>query len=190
MASWAADPSSRAFAGAIAMSIPSVLSIARRICSPILAAGLHQAKLQLCRHRHQALVPGWIQNNLDAALGYVRNTGELALDVSLEHAAHHHTRGGKREAHVHSIAAFGQRSYPAVIHEAEVHDVDWDLRVVACFQLLPDHLPQGALSRAFCAAWWGCNLFSDSVSVAVIDADHVTCSCHHRVGAAQRLRNP
>ena len=115
---------------------------------------------------------------------------QLLLDVLAQEVAHAAAGRGERQLDAHLARRRRRGVDLAAVDEAEVHDVDRDLGVVAGLELLPGQLlasclPGGVLGGR--AARVGA--LADRVGVLALDAHQVAVVGHDRVGAAERLRD-
>ena len=81
------------------------------------------------------MVPGRIPDEFDVGFFDFIEGEEFALDVRGDLTAHVAARGGERHFDVDDAVMEGD-----VVDEAEVNDVEWDLRIVAGAELVPDRL--------------------------------------------------
>src|SRR6266849_2619590 len=147
----------------------------------------HPAELEPGGVRHPGRVPGWIPDDLDVDPPDAGNALHLAPDILLEHVAHAAPGRGHGHLDLDPVAALRQRHGLAVIDEAEVHEVDGDLRVEHRPQLLPDPL---LIERAFaCRGLHGGWPLAERVGVLVGDAEEGPLVRGHGELAAQRLRD-
>src|SRR5512146_655149 len=86
---------------------------------------------------HHALVPGGIERQLDARFPYGGDALDLVPDVVDQDLAHAAAGGGEGQAHLDGSGAILVGLDGTVVHQAQVHDVDRDLRVVAGTHLRP-----------------------------------------------------
>src|SRR5207248_6784093 len=147
---------------------------------------LHPAELEAGCVGHAARAPRRIPHDFDADLPDPREALDLAADVLPEDVPHAAARC--RHAHVDLDAvALGERHGFAAIDEAEVHEIDRDLRIEHRLQLLPDPLlVEGALrgrgrSRR--------RLLPERVGVFPGDAKEAAVIGRDRELATQRLRD-
>src|SRR6266849_8132975 len=156
-------------------------------CWSARAMASHPAELEPGSVRHPARVPGRIPDDLDVDPPDAGNALHLAPDVLLEHVAHAAPGRGHGHLDLDPVAALRQRHGLAVIDEAEVHEVDGDLRVEHRPQLLPDPL---LIERAFaCRGLHGGWPLAERVGVLVGDAEEGPLVRGHGELAAQRLRD-
>src|SRR5260370_20385562 len=156
-------------------------------CWSASAMASHPAELEPGRVRHPARVPGWIPDDLDLDFPDAGNALHLAPGVLLEHVAHAAPGRGHGHLDLHPLAALRQRHGLAVIDEAEVDEVDGDLRVEHRPQLLPALL---LVELAFARrGLGGCWPHAESVGVLVVDAEEGPLVRGHGELAAQRLRD-
>ena len=99
-----------------------------------------EAELELGAFRHHSRNPGRIEDDLDVDLAHLRQCGELAFHFGLDHVGHAAAGRGKRHAHVDALAAAFESGRRGRVDEAQVDDVDRNLRIAHRLQLLPDHL--------------------------------------------------
>src|SRR5215472_16698058 len=145
----------------------------------------HHSELQLRGVGHHLQAPRRIEHDLDVGLAHVRHGHELRLDVFAEDVAHAAARRGEGELDVDLLATVRERRQGAAIDEAEVHDIDGDLGVVARAELVPDEL-LGGLARLRRDVRRDDRL-ADRVGVLAVDASEESDRRHDGVAAAERL---
>src|SRR5439155_3361613 len=99
----------------------------------------HPAELEAGCVGHAARVPRRIPHDFDAHLPDPREALDLAPDVLPEDVPHSAARSGHGHVDLDAVA-LGKRHGFAAINEAEVHEIDRDLRIEHRLQLLPDPL--------------------------------------------------
>src|SRR3984893_4255009 len=98
-------------------------------------------ELQLGSFGHPACVPGRIPDDLDVDLGNAGNRLHLRACVLFQHIAHSAARRGHGHLDLDPVATVGEQVRLAHVDEAQVHDVDRNLRVENRLERL-DHLLQ------------------------------------------------
>src|SRR5580700_4658748 len=131
------------------------------------------ARLQTCRLGHHGLVPGRIEGELHLDLAHGWNALNLIAHVVDQDIAHAAPRGGEGDLDFHRARAVRVRFDLAFVHEAQVHDVDRDLRVVAGTHLLPGELLDVVLDGVGGQLRSLDRLLSDGVRVLAADAEQV-----------------
>src|SRR5260370_2638571 len=115
-------------------------------CWSASAMASHPAELEPGRVRHPARVPGRIPDDLGVHLPDAGDALHLPPDVLPEHVAHAAPGRGHGHLDLDPVTPCRQRHGLALIAEAEIDDVDGDLRVEHRPELPPDPL---LVERAF-----------------------------------------
>src|SRR5216684_4320955 len=154
-------------------------------------SALPHAELQLRRVRHHAAVPDRIKHYFDVRVLDAGEPLHLVLDVGRQHRTHAAAGGGEGHLDLHVLPAILGRLELAEIDQAEVDDVDRDLRVIARLELTPHLLLQ--LVRRDLLGWRGLDGalggLADRFEVLAGHPDHQATVGNDGVGAAERLRD-
>src|SRR5690606_8526028 len=132
-----------------------------------------QAGFQPGLVRHHVLVPGRIEHQLDVGLGNGRHRLDLGAHVVHQDVAHAAAGRGQCHADGNGALALGVAAEHAVVDQAQIDDVDRDLRIEAGAQLLPhqalDILVAGVLRQLQRRR----RFLADGVGVLAGDAEQV-----------------
>src|SRR6185312_9560457 len=142
--------------------------------------------LEACLLGHHALVPGRVERQLDACFAHRGYALDLVLHVIDQDLAHPAAGGRESQAHLAGACPVLVGLHGAVVHQAEVDDVDRDLRVVAGPHLRPGelaHVVLGGVGRQFRRLH---RLLADGIGILAGDTKQVALHVDGEA-AAQRL---
>ena len=84
------------------------------------------------------MMPLWLPDDFDIGLLYAGKAEQTLLSVAGDHSTHAATGRGEGHLYGDGALAAGHRRDLHIIHKTQVHDVDWDLGVIAGLQGIPD----------------------------------------------------
>src|SRR5215469_8583557 len=181
-------PSTSADSGAFSLSASSPPISTHLELMQSSAAPSEHSGLQACSLGHHALVPRRIEGELDACLADRRDPSKLVAHVINQDVPHAAARGGEGDLDVHRPCAVLVLLYVAIVDQAEVDDVDGNLRIVAGAHLFPGKTLH-VLGVRIRWQLGGLHCFlADRIGIVAGDAEQVAFEVHGET-AAERLGN-
>ena len=155
-----------------------------------LAGRLIHPRFQTRGVGHHFLAPGRIEGELYGDAGHVGHGQHLAPDIFGQEFAHPATDRGQGHHYINVIAISAERRDVAFVDQAEVNDVDRDLRVVTGLQLRPDQglVNQAVARERFIRRCSGVffDLEAERVGIAGVDTGQIAVDIDG-IAAAERL---